>query len=118
MQFMLLVYLDENRLTKEQREQCYAESAGYARQLAEAGKYIAVAPLQPTMTATSVRHREGKQVITDGPFAETREQLGGFFLIEAKDRAEAVEIAGKIPAGRWGTVEVRPVLEIGGLPNG
>lgn len=116
MQFMLLVYLDEKSLTKEQREQCYADSAGYARELAEAGKYIAVAPLQPTSAATSVRHRDGKPVITDGPFAETREQLGGFFLIEAKDHAEAVEIAGRIPAGRWGTVEVRPVLEIGGLP--
>jgi hypothetical protein len=118
MQFMLLVYLDENSLTKEQREKCYADSAGYARQLAEAGKCIAVSPLQPTSTALSVRSKGDKQVIVDGPFAETREQLGGFFLVQEKDRAEAVEIARKIPAGRRGTVEVRPVLEIGGLPTG
>lgn len=101
---MLLVYLDEKSLTKEQREQCYADSAGYARGLAEAGKYIAVAPLQPTSAATSVRHKGGKPVVTDGPFAETREQLGGFFLIEATDRAEAVESRERFrrgAGGRW-----------------
>lgn len=111
MQFMLLIYLDENGLTEAQRQKCYA------RQLHQRGQYIAVAPLQPTSTAKSVRFRDGKPLITDGPFAETREQLGGFFLINAKDRDEAIKIAGEIPAGRWGTVEVRALLEISGLPQ-
>jgi len=117
MQYMMLIYLDENSITEEQRAQCYQDSAAYARQLYAEGKCLAVAPLQPTLTATSIRHREGKQIITDGPFAETREQLGGFFLVNAANLDEALDIAGKIPAGRWGTVEVRPVLEISGLPS-
>ena len=116
MQYMLLIYLDENALSEQERDACYADSAGYARQLYEQGKYIAAAPLHPTSTATSLRSRDGKQVITDGPFAETREQLGGYFLIEAANLDEAIEIASKIPAGRWGTVEIRPVIEIEGLP--
>lgn len=114
---MLLIYLDEKSLTEAQRAQCYGDSAAYARTLAEDGKCIAVSPLQPTSTAQSVRFRDGKATITDGPFAETREQLGGFFLVNARDRDEAVKIAQQIPAGRWGTVEVRPLLEIGGLPQ-
>lgn len=111
MQYMFLIYLDENALTEEQRTACYRESAGYAMQLHASGKRVSAAPLHPTSTATSVRAREGRSVITDGPFAETREQLGGFFLIDANDLDEAIEIAGKIPAGQWGTVEIRPVIE-------
>ncbi len=117
MQYMMLIYLDENSITEEQRAQCYTESAGCARQLHAEGKCLAVAPLQPTLTATSIRQREGKPIFTDGPFAETREQLGGFFLINAANLDEALDIAAKIPAGRWGTVEVRPVMEISGLPS-
>jgi hypothetical protein len=117
MQYMMLIYLDENSITEEQRGQCYLDSAAYARQLHAEGKCVAVAPLQPTLAATSIRHREGKQIVTDGPFAETREQLGGFFLINAANLDEALDIAAKIPAGRWGTVEVRPVMEISGLPS-
>ena len=117
MQYMLLIYLDENALSENERAACYEDSAGYARQLHERGKYIAAAPLHPTSSATSVRTRDGKQVMTDGPFAETREQLGGYFLIEAANLDEAVEIAAKIPAARWGTVEIRPVMEIQGLPS-
>lgn len=117
MQYMLLIYLDEVALTEEQREQCYMESAGYARQLAEKGKYLAAAPLQPTLTATSVRFQEGKRTITDGPFAETREQLGGYFLINAANLDEAIEIASHIPAGKYGTVEIRPVIQVAGLPE-
>ena len=117
MQYMMLIYLDENSITDEQRAQCYEDSARYARQLQAEGKCLAVAPLQPTLTATSIRHSEGKPIITDGPFAETREQLGGFFLVNAANLDEALDIAGKIPAGRWGTVEVRPVLEVSGLPS-
>ena len=117
MQYMMLIYLDENSLTDSQRAQCYNDSAAYARQLHEQGKFVATAPLHPTSTATSIRTRDGKQIVTDGPFAETREQLGGFFLINAENLDEAIEIAGKIPAGRWGTVEIRPVIEVEGVPK-
>jgi len=117
MQYMMLIYLDENSLTDVQRAQCYMESAQFAQELAAKGKCLAVAPLHPTSTATSIRASSGKRLVTDGPFAETREQLGGFFLVEAKDLDEAIDIAKHIPAGQWGTVEIRPVLEISGLPE-
>lgn len=117
MQYMFLIYLDENSLSEEQRADCYRESAGYAMELHAGGKRVSAAPLYPTSTATSVRTREGKRMITDGPFAETREQLGGFFIVDAENLDEAIEIAGKIPAGRLGTVEIRPVLEVSGLPQ-
>jgi hypothetical protein len=118
MRYMLLIYLDEKGLDEADRERCYGESAQFARDLSASGHYLAAAPLQPTATATSVRLREDKPVVTDGPFAETREQLGGYFLIEARDREEAIGIAARIPAGRFGTVEVRPIMEIPGLPTG
>lgn len=116
MKYMLLIYLEENALTEAERAQCYADSAAYARQLHASGRFLDASPLHPTSTATSLRIREGKRLITDGPFAETREQLGGYFLINAENLDQAIEIAGQIPAGKWGTVEIRPVLEIGGLP--
>jgi hypothetical protein len=112
MQYMLLIYMDENAPSQAEREQCYQESLEYARELAAKGKFLATAPLYPTSTATSVRVRDGKPLVTDGPFAETREQLGGYFLIEAQDLDEAISIASRIPAGRWGTVEIRPVIEL------
>jgi hypothetical protein len=118
MQYMLLVYLKEAAPTEAQRAQCYSDSAAFARHLHANGKYVASAPLHPTSTATSVRTVEGKQVVTDGPFAETREQLGGYFLVDAANLDEAIEIAKQLPAGRWGTVEIRPVMEIAGLPAG
>src|SRR5213593_1976655 len=113
---MLLIYLDEQALDDAEREQCYRESAQLAHQLNAAGQYRAAAPLEPTSTATSVRVREGKRLVTDGPFAETREQLGGYFLVDARDLDEAIAIAARIPMARRGTVEVRPVIEIAGLP--
>lgn len=116
MEYMLLIYLEEGALSEKERADCYEQSAGFARQLHANGRYLSAAPLHPTSTATSVRVRDGKQVITDGPFAETREQLGGYFLVEAANLDEAIEIAAQIPAGRWGTVEIRPVMEIAGLP--
>jgi hypothetical protein len=115
---MLLIYLEENALDEAEREQCYQESAQLARQLDATGCYLAAAPLQPTSTATSVRVREGRRLVTDGPFAETREQLGGYFLVDAKDRDEAIAIAAQIPMARKGTVEVRPLIEVPGLPPG
>jgi hypothetical protein len=117
MKYMLLIYLDENSITEDQRDQCYKDSAAYACKLHETGHFLGTAPLYPTSTATSVRLKDGKRLVTDGPFAETREQLGGFFLINAKDLDEAIDIAGRVPGGRWGTVEIRPVIEVQGLPS-
>ncbi|MBD1913455.1 MULTISPECIES: YciI family protein [unclassified Leptolyngbya] len=118
MKYMLLIYMEENALSEIEREHCYAESAQLAQELNVKGQYLATAPLHPVATATSVRVREGKSLVTDGPFAETREQLGGFFLIDAQDLDEAIAIAAQIPGARVGTVEIRPVLEVAGLPKG
>jgi len=117
MKYMLLIYMDEQALNREEREHCYAESSQFARELAASGKFLATSPLQPVSTATSVRVREGKRLLTDGPFAETREQLGGFFLVEAKDLDEAIGMAARLPGARVGTVEIRPVIELPGLPS-
>jgi hypothetical protein len=116
MKYMLLIYGDENGLSETERKDCYAESTRLAHDLHANGQYVAANPLFPTSMATSVKVRDGKRLVTDGPFAETREQLGGYFLIEAKDLDEAIGIAGRIPMARKGTVEVRPVIEISGLP--
>jgi hypothetical protein len=118
MRYMLLIYGDEQALSQAELEQCYGESAQLANEIHAKGQYLATAPLHPTATATSVRVREGKRLVTDGPFAETREQLGGYFLIEANDLDEAIAIAGRIPMARRGTVEIRPVVEVAGLPGG
>jgi hypothetical protein len=117
MKYMLMIYQDEQVLNDEEREDCYRESTQLAHDLAAAGQFIAAAPLYPTAMATSVRVREGKRLVTDGPFAETREQFGGYFLVDAKDLDEALRIAARIPGARKGTVEVRPVIEIPGLPE-
>jgi hypothetical protein len=117
MKYMLLIYANEQSLDDAYRAKCYVESAALARDLHANGNYISASPLHPVSTATSVRVRDGKPVVTDGPFAETREQLGGFYLIEAKDLDEAIRIAAKIPPASRGTVEIRPVMEIDGLPT-
>lgn len=116
MKYMLLIYLDELSLSETEREECYVESTQLAHQLQVNGQYLSSNPLQPTALATSVRVREGKQFITDGPFAETREQLGGYYLVDASDLDAAIGIASRIPMARKGTVEIRPVIEIKGLP--
>ncbi|MBI4400251.1 MAG: YciI family protein [Nitrospirae bacterium] len=118
MKYMLLIYGDEQALSENERQDCYAESTQLAQQLHSNGQYLAANPLQPTAMATSVRVRDGKRLVTDGPFAETREQLGGYFLVDAKNLDEAIAIAARIPTARKGTVEVRPVVEIPGLPTG
>ncbi|MBW4421582.1 MAG: YciI family protein [Myxacorys californica WJT36-NPBG1] len=117
MKYVLLIYMDENALSDIEREQCYAESAQFAQQIHAKGQYLATAPLHSVATATSVRVRDGKPFLTDGPFAETREQLGGFFLINAQDLDEAIAIAAQLPGARVGTVEVRSVIEVAGLPQ-
>ena len=116
MKYMLLIYGAENAWTETEREECYRESTQLATELNAAGQYLAASPLQPVSTAMTVQVRNGRPLVTDGPFAEMREQLGGYFLIEATDKNEALSIAARIPAARVGKVEVRPVLEIGGLP--
>ncbi len=117
MKYMLLIYTDEKSWTEAEREQCFAESTALTHQLHQQGKYLGASPLHPVATSTSVRVREGKRQVTDGPFAETREQLGGFFMIDAANLDDAIEIAGRIPGAKKGTVEVRPVLELAGLPS-
>jgi hypothetical protein len=116
MKYMLLIYGDEQALSETERQDCYKESTQLAQELHSNGQYLAANPLHPTAMATSVRVRDGKRLVTDGPFAETREQLGGYFLIEAKNLDEAIAVAARIPTVRKGTVEVRPVIEIPGLP--
>ena len=120
MKFMLIVHHDEeafNKIEKEKRQQLLAESIELTHQLHATGQYVHASPLHPAATAVIVRVREGKSLVTDGPFIETREQLAGYFLIDAKDLNEAVRIATRVPGARIGTVEVRPLIEITGLPN-
>ena len=114
---MLLIYGDEQALDDAARAECYDESAQLAREINATGKYLGASPLHLTSAATSVRVRSGKRLVTDGPFAETREQLGGYYLIDASDLDEAIDIAERVPGAHWGTIEIRPVLEIPGLPE-
>ncbi|MBZ5554617.1 MAG: YciI family protein [Acidobacteriia bacterium] len=116
MKYMLLIYSDEQAWTEPERVQCYEQSTQVAHEIKSEGHYLAAHPLQPVSTATSVQVRDGKRLVTDGPFAETREQLGGYFLVEARDLDAAIDIAGRIPGARKGTVEIRPVMEIPDLP--
>lgn len=115
MKYMLLIYHDEqtwNDHTEAERREIYGEYRELIQSLQSGGQYQAGDELQPTNTARTVRVRDGKHMVTDGPFAETREQLGGFFLIEAKDLAEAQGIAAQIPSARTGSIEIRPVAEM------
>ncbi len=118
MQYMLMIYEEEAKLDDDVRDACYVESTQLAHDLVAAGKFIATAPLHSVKTATSVQVRGGKRMVTDGPFAETREQLGGFFLIEAENLDEAIAVATRIPSVKRGTVEIRPVVQLSGLPEG
>jgi len=120
MKYMLLVHHDEEAFSKrseDERQHMLKESVRLANQLHANGQYLSAAPLHPTPETICVRVRDGKPLVTDGPFAETREQLGGYFLIDAKDLDEAIRIAARIPGARIGTVEVRPVTEVEGLPG-
>lgn len=116
MQYMLMIYEDEKAwqaMSDADRGVIFAEYGKFTEEIRAAGQYKSGAPLHPTATATSVRVRDGQRLVTDGPFAETREQLGGFYIVNAKDLDEAIAIASRIPAVRIGTIEVRPVLEMG-----
>lgn len=117
MKYMLLIYSAEDAYDDASRDACYVESSALARDLREQGKLLATSPLQSVTKAASVRVRGGERMVTDGPFAETHEQLGGYFLIDAESLDEAVAIAERIPGARVGTVEVRPVVELPNLPT-
>ena len=116
MQYLLLIYDAEKELAKmsaEESQKFFGEYFRFTEEIKASGHYIGGNPLQSISTATTVRVRGGKTTPTDGPFAETREQLGGYYLIEAKTREEAVAIAARIPSARIGSIEVRPILVIG-----
>lgn len=120
MKYLLLVHHNEDMfktMPQGTREDMLAESIQLCHQLASKGQYVHASPLQPEKTGTVVRVREGKTIVTDGPFMETKEQLAGYFLVEAENQAEAIEIAKRVPGARIGTVEVRPAVRISGLPG-
>ncbi len=115
MKYLCLVYVEEkilNVLPKTERQTLSDESIAYCGELQKLGRFITASPLHPVETATTVRVREGKTSTTDGPFAETKEQLGGFFMIDVKDLNDAIRVASKIPAARIGSIEVRPMREL------
>jgi hypothetical protein len=114
MKYMLLIYQDEpswNALSESERQEIYLEYRKLRDELQTRGQFLAGSQLEPVTTATTIRVRDGKDLVTDGPFAETHEQLGGYFLIEAKNLDEAIAVAKRIPSARMGSIEVRPLVE-------
>ncbi len=114
MKYMLLIYDDEKgwaKLTEKQQQEGMEMYMQFTQEVKSGGHYVGSNQLQPASMATTVRERDGKRLVTDGPYAETREQLGGYYLIDAKDLDEAIAIAARVPSARWGVVEVRPVVE-------
>jgi hypothetical protein len=113
MQYLMLIYGEESnwgKMTEAEQAAMYQEYGQFMQEFSQAGKLIGGHQLKPIATATTVRVRNGKRAVTDGPYAETKEQLGGYFLIEAKDLDEAIAIAARIPSARDGSIEVRPVV--------
>lgn len=117
MKYMLLIYGAESAWTEEERRDCMLESMGICDELEAAGKFIASSPLQSVSTATSVRVRNGRRQVTDGPFAETAEQLGGYYVIDVDDLDEAIAIASRLPPAKKGTVEIRPLFPLPERPQ-
>lgn len=114
MKYILLIHHDEeafDRLTDEEQQALYLEYRAFREQILGTGQYVAGDRLHATSEARSVRVRDGKRVVTAGPFAETREQLGGYFIVDARDVDEAIDLAARIPGARTGTIEVRPIAE-------
>ena len=116
MKYMLLIYGSENCWTEDERTECMIESMGICDELEKQGKYIASSPLHSVTTATSVRVRNDKRQITDGPFAETTEQLGGYYVIDVNHLDEAIAIAARLPPAKKGTVEIRPLFPLPEIP--
>ncbi len=117
MKYMLLIYSDEKLWTEGERMECMAESTEICHELEAKGQFLGASPLHSVTSATSLRIREGKKVITDGPFAETTEQLGGYYIIDVKNLDDAIAIASRLPPAKKGTVEIRPVFELENLPT-
>jgi len=117
MKYMFLIYSTEQDWTKEEWTQCTVDSSAICHELAAQGKFIAASPLHPVDTATSVRVRDNKRLITDGPFAETSEQLGGYYIIDVANLDEAIAIAERLPPAKKGTIEIRPVYEMPAIPQ-
>src|SRR5688572_1554017 len=116
MKYMMLMYGAENRWTADERTACMVESLGICDELIAQGKFLDAAPLQPVATAATVRVRHGRPLVTDGPFAETTEQLGGYYVLELADLDEAIALAGRLPPVTKGTVEIRPLFALDGSP--
>jgi hypothetical protein len=120
MKYLLLVHHNEDMfksMPEGTRKDMLAESIQLCHQLDSKGQYVHASPLQPEATGTIVRVRDSKPMVSDGPFMETKEQLAGYFLVDAESQEEAIRIAERVPGARIGTVEVRPVITISGLPN-
>ena len=117
MNYMLLIYSAENGWAEDERQQCMIESRGICEELEQAGKLVTASPLHSINSATSVRVREGKCQITDGPFAETTEQLGGYYIIDVDHLDEAIAIASRLPPAKKGTVEIRPLFSLSEIPS-
>jgi hypothetical protein len=121
MQYLLLIYDQESefaKMSKDEYAKMYTEYGAFTADIKAKGNHLAGHELQPIATATTVRIRDGKRLTTDGPFAETKEQLGGFYMIEAKNLDEAIEIASRVPSARRGSIEVRPIVVHGQAANG
>jgi hypothetical protein len=117
MKYLLLVYGAESAWTQEERMSCMQSSVELCHELNAKQQYLGASPLHSVTTATSIRNEGGKKLVTDGPFAETHEQLGGYYLVDARDLDEAIGIAARVPVAHVGTIEIRPVMEIPGLPG-
>lgn len=117
MKYMLLIYGAESVWTEDERTECMIESMQISAELQAQGKLIAADPLHPVSTATSIRVREGQRQITDGPFAETTEQLGGYYLLDVDNLDEAIAVASRLPPAKKGTIEIRPLFPLPELPD-
>jgi hypothetical protein len=116
MKYMFLIYGAEDAWTEDERKACVNESLGICDELAAQGKLLDVSPLELVATAASVRVRDGQTLVTDGPFVETTEQLGGYFVLDLADLDEAITVAARLPPAKKGTVEIRPLVALGGVP--
>lgn len=117
MQYMLLIYSAEDSWSEQEMKACLCDSLDICNELDAQGKLVSAAPLHSIATATSVRLRQGKRMIMDGPFAETTEQLGGYYIIDVTDLDEAIRIASRLPPAKKGTIEIRPILDLAGVSS-
>ena len=117
MKYLVLLYAEPGAWPPEDHRMALQESVQLCHQLHAQGQYRGAAPLEPASTGVCVRVRDGKPMVSDGPYAETKEQLGGYFLIDVPSIDDAIAVAARIPGARRGTAEIRPIMEVGGLPD-